>query len=46
MVYSKGNDHIIDAVHCAMLVRKQWRLDQVGEETVCLTLLLTDPVLL
>ena len=44
VVYSKGNDHIIDAVRCAMLVLEQGRLDQVGEETVCLTPLLTDPV--
>jgi hypothetical protein len=44
VVYSKGNDHIIDAVRCAMLVREQGRLDQVGEETVCLTPLVTDPV--
>jgi len=29
-----------------MLVREQGRLDQVGEETVCLTPLLTDPVFL
>ena len=27
VVYSKGNDHIIDAVRCAMLVREQGRLD-------------------
>lgn len=33
-----------DAVRCAMLVREQGRLDQVGEETVCLTPLVTDPV--
>ena len=34
----------LEAVRCAMLVREQGRLDQVGEETVCLTPLLTDPV--
>jgi hypothetical protein len=44
VVYSKGNDHIIDAVRCAMLVREQANLDQVGEETVCLKPVLTDPV--
>jgi hypothetical protein len=36
VIYSKGNDHIIDAVRCAMLVREQSSLDQVGEETVSL----------
>ncbi len=33
VVYSKGNEHIIDAVCCAMLVREQGYLNQVGEET-------------
>jgi hypothetical protein len=44
VVYSKGNDHIIDAVRCAMLVREQANLDQVGEETVSLIPLVTEPV--
>jgi len=44
IVYSKGNDHIIDAVRCAMLVREQANLDQVGEETVSLKPLVTEPV--
>lgn len=42
----KGNDHIIDAVRCAMLVREQANLDQIGEETVSLKPVLTDPVFL
>jgi len=44
IVYSKGNDHIIAAVRCAMLARKQSVLNQVGEETVSLVPLTTAPV--
>jgi hypothetical protein len=44
VVYSKGNDHIIDAVRCALLAREQANLDQIGEETVSLKPVLTDPV--
>lgn len=44
VIYSKGNDHIIDAVRCAVLVREQRSLDQVSEETVCIMPVLTDPV--
>jgi hypothetical protein len=44
IVYSKGNDHVIDAVRCAMLAREQSVLDLVGEETVSLKPVLTDPV--
>ena len=44
VIYSKGNDHIIDAVRCAMLVREQRSLDQITEETVCVMPVLTDPV--
>jgi hypothetical protein len=44
VVYSKGNDHIIDAVRCALPAREQANLDQIGEETVSLTPVLTDPV--
>lgn len=44
VIYSKGNDHIIDAVRCAMLVREQRSLDQVSEETVCVIPVLTDPI--
>lgn len=44
VIYSKGNDHIIDAVRCAMLVREQRSLDQITEETVCVLPVLTDPV--
>ena len=43
VVYAKGNDHIIDAVRCAMLVREQANLDQVGE-TVSSVPVMTDPV--
>lgn len=44
VIYSKGNDHIIDAVRCAMLVREQRSLDQITEETVCVMPVVTDPI--
>ena len=44
VVYSKGNDHVVDAVRCAMLVRDQERLDQLTEVVPCLIPLMTDPV--
>ena len=40
VVYSKGNDHVIDA----LLVREQANFDQVGKETLSLIPVLTDPV--
>jgi hypothetical protein len=42
--YSKGNDHIVDAVRCVMLVREEGNLDPLDEETVSLKPVLTDPV--
>ena len=44
IIYSKGNDHIIDAVRCAMLIREQGNLDLAGEETVWLKPVLTEPI--
>ena len=44
IIYSKGNDHIIDAVRCAMLIREEGNLDPVGEEVVSLKPVLTNPV--
>lgn len=44
IIYSKGNDHIIDAVRCALPAREQANLDQVGEETVSLIPALPAPV--
>ena len=44
IVYSTGNDHVIDAVSCAMQAREQSTLNQVGEETVYLVPLTTEPV--
>ena len=44
VIYSKGNGHIIDAVRCAMLVRERANLNQIGEKTVSLKPVLTDPV--
>jgi len=44
IVYSKGNDHIVDAVRCAILAREQGKLDLGGQETVSLTPLVTEPV--
>jgi hypothetical protein len=46
VIYSKGNDHILDAVRCAILAREQGRLDEVREETVSLAPLLTNAVFL
>lgn len=44
IIYSKGNDHIVDAVRCAMLAHEQGTLDAVSEKTVCVMPVLTDPV--
>ena len=44
VIYSKGNDHVIDAVRCAVLAREQGRLDQVREEAVSLMPLTTNPI--
>jgi hypothetical protein len=35
---------IIDAVRCAMLIREEGNLDPIGEETVSLKPVFTDPV--
>ena len=43
-IYAEGNDHIIKAARCAMLAREQANLNQVGEETVSLVPVMTDPV--
>ena len=45
VVYSKGNDHIVDAVRCAALVRDQQRLDELSEVIVpFVTPVMTDPI--
>jgi len=44
IIYSKGNDHIVDAVRCAMLVREEGNLDPIGEEMVSLKPVITNPV--
>ena len=44
VIYSKGNDHIVDAVRCAMLVRDQERLDEVQVITPRVHPVMTDPV--
>ena len=44
IIYSKGNDHIIDAVRCAMLAREEGNLDNAREETVSLMPVLTNPI--
>jgi len=44
VVYSKGNDHVVDAVRCAMLVRDQERLDRISEVVPCVMPVMTDPV--
>ncbi|MBI5153784.1 hypothetical protein HZA57_00975 [Candidatus Poribacteria bacterium] len=44
MICSKGNDHIIYAVRCAMLAHEQRKLYDAREETVSLAPLMTNPV--
>ena len=44
VVYSKGHDHIIDAVRCAVLVRELGRLHLGETHAVCVTPLLTAPI--
>lgn len=44
IIYSKGNDHIVDAVRCAMLSHEKGSLDQVREEVVCVLPVLTNPI--
>jgi hypothetical protein len=44
IIYSKGNDHIVDAVRCAMLAHEQGALDSVTEETVCVMPVFTNPI--
>ena len=41
---SEGNDHVVDAVRCAMLVRDQERLDRIAEETPNVMPVMTEPV--
>ncbi len=44
--YSKGNDHIIDAVRCALMVRNRFEEDDPlgGSKIEFITPLLTDPI--
>ncbi|MHB9129975.1 MAG: phage terminase large subunit family protein [Armatimonadota bacterium] len=44
VVYSKGHDHIIDAVRCAVLVRELGRLNLGETQSVCITPLVTAPI--
>lgn len=44
VIYSKGNDHIIDAIRCAMLSREEGSIAETCEELVYLKPVLTDPV--
>jgi len=44
VIYSKGNDHVVDAARCAMLVRDQGRLDQLQEVAPNVYPVLTDPI--
>ena len=46
VIYSKGNDHVVDAVRCAVLVRDEERLDGMTEVVPRLHPLLTDPIFL
>lgn len=44
VIYSKGNDHIIDSVRCAMLVREIGKLEETSEQTVNLKPVVTLPI--
>jgi hypothetical protein len=44
IIYSKGNDHVIDAVRCAMLIRELGDMESTAEETVFLKPVLTAPI--
>ncbi|MHB9037068.1 MAG: terminase large subunit domain-containing protein [Armatimonadota bacterium] len=45
VIYSKGNDHIIDAVRCAMLAHEQGSFPEESEDIiVSLTPLVTNPI--
>jgi hypothetical protein len=44
LFYSKGNDHIIDSVRCAMLILEEGNLEPVDEEVVSLKPVLTNPI--
>ncbi len=44
IVYSKGNDHIIDAVRCAVLARQEMEDPPLQMKTVTFRALITDPV--
>ena len=46
IIYSKGNDHIIDAVRCAMLIREEGNLDPLDCEIVFPMPVFTEPVFL
>jgi len=46
VIYSKGNDHVVDAVRCAVLVRDEERLDGMSEVVPRVHPLLTDPIFL
>lgn len=44
VIYSKGNDHIIDAVRCAMLVREEKNTGEIDNTMVSIKPVLTDPI--
>ncbi len=44
IVYSKGNDHLIDVVRRALLIREEQCHDKGADEVVSLKPVLTDPV--
>lgn len=44
VIYSKGNDHIIDAIRCAVLIREERNIVVTDEQLVSLKPLTTEPV--
>lgn len=43
VIYSKGNDHIIDAIRCAVLIREERNIGVPDEQLVSLKSLATEP---
>jgi len=44
IIYSKGNDHIVDAVRCAVMIREQGRLDELGGISELPLPVMTNPI--
>ena len=43
-MYSKGNDHVVDATRCGVLVREKFRMADMEGATEMVMPVLTEPV--